>query len=97
MGSSRMVGSNMSICNCTGECRWGGGCPAQLAGSHYFRGFHKFEPNLPSEGFKVNDIPGSGIKRPYRCPICDGTGFKIIQGTLHREVCHACEKGILWG
>jgi len=40
------------------------------------------------------------VKRPYKCPVCDGTGK--VRNTdypvnLVMMTCQSCEKGILWG
>jgi DnaJ-class molecular chaperone len=40
-------------------------------------------------------------RRPYKCPVCDGTG-KVWQRSdstgINKQPCHACKgTGIVWG
>lgn len=36
-------------------------------------------------------------KKPYKCPVCDGTGNVIVESLHQTKLCHPCKgAGVLW-
>jgi len=59
--------------------------------------------SLESKSQHISELlsGGSNIKRPHKCPVCDGKGnikTEIELKILKFDLCNACEsKGVVWG
>ncbi len=53
---------------------------------------HACEEELAKQKAEAEQLKG----KPYKCPVCNGSGqLQVYQSTLYQP-CHACNKGIIW-